>query len=349
MKYISLILSLILSFVCAGFVKTNGQAVLVKSEYITDNPPFTSCHASTIVEVDSNKFLAAWFAGSYEGAPDVGIWISMNVNGKWNDPIEIVSAKINNTLRIACWNPVLFKGLSGKVYLFYKQGASPRVWEGFVKTSDNNGITWSEAIKLPTGFLGPIKNKPIQLKMGEILCPSSTESQDQKFWNVHLEITDESLSTWRRFAIDTLSRFGVIQPSLLVHSGGKLQMLCRSREDSIVQTWSFDHGIHWSKLSAIDVPNPNSGIDAVTISDNLHILVYNPLKKGTEWFAGRSVLKAAISNDGIHWRDVYTFENKSQGEFSYPAIIKSSDGLVHITYTVNRKKIKHVILKINKL
>jgi predicted neuraminidase len=42
------------------------------------------------------------------------------------------------------------------------------------------------------------------------------------------------------------------------------------------------------------------------------------------------------------WRQVTMLEDESQGEFSYPAMIQSRDGRVHITYTWRREKIKHV-------
>jgi predicted neuraminidase len=114
-----------------------------------------------------------------------------------------------------------------------------------------------------------------------------------------------------------------------------------------MQTWSTDKGQHWSDLSPINVPNPNSGIDAVTLSNGTHVLIYNPLQKGNDWYIGRNVLTVAISNDGIKWQDIYILENEKEGEFSYPAIIQSDDKLVHITYTANRNYIKHVVLQID--
>lgn len=343
-------LTLLFLIVCSlNFISHNKsiiQAELVKSEFISSNPPFAACHSSSIVELEPNRLMATWFAGSYEGCPDVGIWTSTNTNGTWSSPVQVATSFINDSLKIPCWNPVLFKSKNGRLYLFYKQGKSPREWWGLVKTSNNDGCTWSDPVKLPAGFLGPIKNKPIQLKSGEILCPSSTESADEKHWRVHLEITSETLSSWKKVQIDTLTRFGVIQPSILQYPDGKLQMLCRSRENCIVQTWSTDSGKNWSKLSGINVPNPNSGIDAVTLSNGMHVLVNNPLLRGSDWFEGRNILNVVVSTNGINWQDVYVLENEKNGEFSYPAIIQTSDGLVHITYTYNRKRIKHIVLHI---
>ena len=67
---------------------------------------------------------------------------------------------------------------------------------------------------------------------------------------------------------------------------------------------------------------------------------------GSVWSIGRNKLNVAVSTDGIHWQDIYILENEKDGEFSYPAIIQSSDGFIHITYTSNRKRMKHVVLKI---
>ena len=316
---------------------------LVQSELVFDNPPFKSCHASTIAETSNGSFLISCFGGTSESAPDVGIWLTSSKNKSWTPPVEVVSSKWGSE-RFACWNPVLFRSANGTVRLFYKQGKSPREWWGMLINSTDDGKTWSPPIKLPEGFLGPIKNKPVQLSNGEILCPSSTEGMD-KVWSVHAEIADASFSQWRKSVPESSEGFGVIQPTVLFHKDGKLRMLCRSRENKVVQSWSADNGDHWSKLEAINLPNPNSGIDAVTLSNGLHVLVYNPLTRGKEWSNGRNVLKVAVSDDGLNWHDVYTLEDQEEGEFSYPAIIESSDLLVHITYTFNRINIKHVVLK----
>lgn len=286
----------------------------------------------------------ACFAGSYEGASDVGIWLTSSGNSGWSQPVEVIKSKLSDTLSLPCWNPVLYN--TGKrIYLFYKQGKSPREWWGAVTSSMDQGKTWSEPKRLPEGFLGPIRNKPILAPNGFIICPSSVEYSDFT-WAVHTEITDERLSFWKRTEPDSAQEFGIIQPAILVYPHNKLQMLCRSRQNAIVESWSADNGLHWSKPQLTKVPNPNAGIDAATLPGGLQVLVYNPLLHGKEWWEGRNILKVAVSKDGEQWQDVFTLENEEKGEFSYPAMIVSSDGLVHITYTYDRKNIKHVVLEI---
>jgi predicted neuraminidase len=56
----------------------------------------------------------------------------------------------------------------------------------------------------------------------------------------------------------------------------------------------------------------------------------------------------AISDDGQRWKPVMTLE-KQKGEYSYPAVIQASDGLVHITYTYQRKLVKYVVVDPEKL
>jgi alpha-L-fucosidase len=330
-----------------GMDSTKITLSLVKSGPVFENPPFTACHASTLVELDNHRIMAAWFGGSYEGSNDVCIWISIFNDTSWSSPLKVASGIMPDKSQLPCWNPVLFKSANNKLFLFYKVGKNPREWWGEVITSIDYGKSWSKPQKLPEGFLGPIKNKPIQLKSGEILCPSSTESTTGNIWQVHLEITNEQLDKWEKVTMDTSTNLGVIQPSILVHPNGALQMLCRSNSNAIVQTWSVDNGKHWDKLVKTHVPNPNSGIDAVALSDGSFLLVYNPLTKGNDWFVGRNVLSIAVSRDGIKWEDVFTLENEKEGEFSYPAVIQTSDKQIHIMYTSNRKYIKHVVLKLN--
>jgi len=326
---------------CAQRTSVKEQLQLLDSGMIFTKASFQSCHASTLTELPGSKIMAAWFGGKNEGDPDVSIWMSIKENGKWSLPEEIANGMQQNNERFACWNPVLFLTRSGLLFLYYRVGLSPQTWWTEIKTSTDNGETWSAARKLPPVFLGPIKNKPIQLNNGDILCPSSIENPVGNKWTIHLERSDSNGNNWSKINIDC-DTFNVIQPTLLTYGRDSIQLLCRSRNNVIVQSWSFDDGNTWQPLKSSSLPNPNSGIDAVSLREGSQLLVYNPLQRGRN---GRAALRIAISTDGEHWKDCYTLEEHEQGEFSYPAIIQAKDGSVHITYTYERRKIKYVRVK----
>ena len=193
---------------------------------------------------------------------------------------------------------------------------------------------------IPERILGPIKNKPIQLTDGALLCPSSSEDEG---WRIHMERTSDLGQTWTRTeALNDRRDFGAIQPTLLVHSEKRLQALSRTKQGKISEIWSEDAGKSWSPMRLTALPNPSAGIDGVTLKDGRHLLVYNPTK------SGRTPLSVAMSKDGKEWKDVAVLES-APGEYSYPAIIQSSDGIAHITYTWKRERIKHVTLDPRKL
>jgi predicted neuraminidase len=309
------------------------QPSFVVNEFIFRSPPFPSCHASTIVETKSGQLLAAWFGGSSEGQPDVGIWLSRRINGQWTAPAEVADGWQADGKRHPCWNPVLFQPKNGPLMLFYKVGPSPSSWWGLLKTSNDDGRSWSTARRLPDGILGPIKNKPVQLAGGDILCPSSSED---KGWCVHFERSSDGGHTWMATApFNDGKEIGAIQPSILVH-GNRLQAVGRTKQGKLFSIWSGDDGKTWSKMALMGLPNPNSGIDAVTLRDGRHLLVYNHTTKG------RTPLNVADSRNGKEWRSAMVLEN-GEGEYSYPAVIQTRDGLVHITYTWKRQRIKHVV------
>jgi predicted neuraminidase len=312
------------------------KAEVLKAEFIYESAPFPQCHASTIVETNGG-FLAAWFGGTHERNPDVCIYTSALKDGKWSQPVLVADGIMNDTLRYPCWNPVLFKTDNGNIVLYYKVGPSPREWWGLYKTSADNGKTWSDATEIPNNLLGPIKNKPERLSDGTILYPTSFETRE--IWNIYVETSDQNLKNWKKIDIDN-NGFNAIQPTILFHPGGKIQMLCRSRENRIVETWSSDNGKTWSPVEATTLVNNNSGIDAVTLKNGLQLLVSNPIEKG------RNKLDVKVSADGKIWYDLIVLEDQPKGEFSYPAIIEGKDGTVHITYTYNRVKVKYVHLKL---
>ncbi len=332
-----------------GAAAAMGQGTAPSGGFIFSRAPFAQCHASTIAEANDGTLVAAWFAGTREKHPDVGIWVSRLEGGAWSEPREVANgiqyvSTDGKVRRHPSWNPVLFQAAGGPLLLFYKVGPTPETWWGMRLESADGGRTWGVPERLPEDVLGPIKNKPVALADGTLLCPSSREDP-KRGWTVHLELSRDLGRTWELTpALDGGGRLNAIQPSVLIHRTGRLQLLCRSKEGVIATAWSEDAGRTWSDLQTTSLPNPNSGTDAVTLADGRHLLVYNPTRppKG-KWGGPRTPLVVAISSDGLNWRTVATLESEP-GEYSYPAVIQGADGRVHVTYTWRRTRIKHVIL-----
>jgi predicted neuraminidase len=202
--------------------------------------------------------------------------------------------------------------------------------------SDDGGRTWSSPKRLPKGIYGPIKNKPVELADGWLLCGSSTEEVG---WRVHIERTRSFGQQWSKTGyLNAAMEFGAIQPTILAYPSGKLQVLCRTKWQLITECWSDDGGQTWSRMKTTDLPNPNSGIDGVVLRDGRALLVYNHTAEG------RGVLNVAVSPEGKRWSAALVLENEPGSEFSYPAVIQSSDGQVHVTYTWKRERIKHAVI-----
>jgi predicted neuraminidase len=324
---------------------------IVASEFLNEKAPYPECHASTLVELAPGQLAAAWFGGTKERNPDVGIWFTRQENGRWLPAVEVANGIQEKGSRFPTWNPVLFLPKGGPLVLFYKVGPKPSAWWGMTMNSTDGGKTWSTPRRLPEGILGPIKNKPVQLPDGAWLAGSSTEGNDDG-WLVHFEISRDAGATWEKIGpVKKGPAFDAIQPSILFHHDGALEALCRTKQGVIAQTWSKDSGKTWSALTAIDLPNPNSGTDAVTLADGRELLVYNhSAHRATEAKGDRYPLDVALSDNGVNWRHVLTLESEPRGSgYAYPAVIQTSDGLVHITYTWDRKLIKHVTLDPKKL
>lgn len=307
---------------------------IIKQEFIFTDPPFASCHASTLTQAHSGAILCAWFAGSEEGADDVAIWLSTCEESKWNFPKKIAAIE-----KVPCWNPVLFTMPSKEILLFYKAGRNPQQWSGALKRSCDEGAHWSEEECLPAGIIGPAKNRPLLLSNGTLLCGSSIESWRR--WGCWIDITADVGRTWSKSSpINVDSQlFGIIQPALFFGKNGAIKLLARSHQIGFIcAAESYDHGKTWSEAQPISLPNPNSAIDAVNITDGRIVLVYNHSQEE------RYPLNIATSEDGgVTWKAAVVLEEEP-GEYSYPSIIQALDKKIHITYTWNRKYIKHVIL-----
>ena len=283
--------------------------------------------------------------------------------------------------RKACWNPVITEMPNGELWLFFKVGLKVSDWSGWLCKSKDGGRTWSDKEPLPKGFLGPIKNKP-EIIDGRLLCPSSTEDNG---WKFHMEIYDIARKEWKyvgpvkaelamrtedmkapvtksekedieapdaggKATEDGRHPIDCIQPSILKLKDGRLQVLMRTRNGKIATSFSSDNGDTWSNVTLLDVPNNQSGTDAVTLQDGRHVLIYNDFatlpgtKKGV-----RTPLSIAISSDGTHWHHALTLEDSPISQYSYPSIIQGKDGKLHAVYTWRRLRVAYKEIDLNKL
>jgi predicted neuraminidase len=352
----------------AGALVQAPREAVVRTEFIYDTGPSPSVHASTLVETTSGQLVAAWFGGTAEGNDDVSIWLARHEGGRWSPGVKVADGSNQNaSKRYPTWNPVLFQPKDGPLLLFYKVGPSPSEWWGMVMSSTDDGRTWSKASRLPDGILGPIKNKPVQLADGTIVSGSSTEDAKSDAWRVHVELSRDQGRTWQLAAPIGDGGFNAIQPGILRHADGRLQMLCRSKEMEVPTTWSSDGGRTWGPLAKSGLYAVNSGLDAVTLQDGRHVLVYNyrdrpgggpdgyqpetsGLANAPTAVRARWPLVVSVSRDGVAWTKAIALDDKPiRHGYAYPAVIQTRDGKIHVTYTFNREKIKHVVVDPAKL
>ena len=327
--------------------------------YAVGSTSFPSSHASTVVELPGGDVMAAWFGGTAEGKPDVAIWGAHRGKDRWSAPVELVREP-----GTPCYNPVLFFTKDGELWLYYKFGPSPATWSAGRMSSRDNGRTWSAPEHLPAGLLGPIRAKPLVLRDGTIVSGSSVESY--RVWAVWIERSTNDGATWTKIgpivppadldqkgygdghangaadvpgSTDWKFIQGIIQPSVVQRSGSNLRLYARSTAKTarITVADSKDNGVTWTQARPLDLPNPNSGIDAVSLRDGRVVLIYN------DSITSRTPLNLAVSTDGEHFRMFRTLEN-APGEYSYPALVQANNGDLLMTYTYNRKTIKFVRL-----
>jgi predicted neuraminidase len=328
---------LLLFSLLLGVVQTNLPAVPI-SEFIFENAPFQSAHASTLVELANGDLLAAWFGGTAEGKPDVAIWHSRRAQGHWSAPSVLVREP-----QIACYNPVLFHTRDGRLWLYYKFGPSPDEWTAGRRWSDDEGTTWSPVEHLPAGLYGPIRAKPLVLPDGVVVSGTSVESYGS--WAAWIERSTDNAKTWTRIGPISLHTpapqapgdYGIIQPTVIDLGNDHLRLYSRStlQIGRICVADSNDGGSTWANARPLDVPNPNSGIDVVRLKDGRFVLAYNNTR------SGRTPLNLGISEDGEHFQSFRILEN-GPGEFSYPALIVARNGDLLLTYTWKRQKIRFV-------
>ena len=303
-------------------------------------------HASHILPLPGGEVYCVFFYGSREGNPDVCIYGSLrSADGRWSD-----AQRLSEDDNMPHWNPVLFRREDGAVLLFYKVGPDCSYWYTRYRISTDNCRTWSEASDLVPGDVGgrgPVRNKPIYLNDGSVLAPGSTEIGQ---WQCFFDRSMDGGVTWQRSAdvrlgdewlgkYDDLRGRGIIQPTLWQTEQG-IHALMRSSEGYIFRTDSAD-GINWCAPYPTELPNNNSGIDAVKLPDGRIVLCCNPV--AANW-GQRTPLSLYVSGDNGKTFELLThLYTDSRGGYAYPAL-QYEDGKLHISYTWDRLTIVYMCL-----
>lgn len=334
---------------------------IIKHELVmSQNLSRECCHASTLAVLEKEELVCAWFQGSKEGADDVKIWGSRRINGSWETPVILADHH-----GIPCWNPVLFVRSDGAIVLYYKVGHTIAKWQTMYKISKDKGTSWSQEKELVPGDFGgrgPVRNKITVLKDGRLLAPASLEDGE---WRCFADISDDEGHSWRKsceveiklakrqkrncnykeipVSEQSFGGRGVIQPSFW-QTGDQVHMVMRSTEGSIFHSVSTDRGENFLAPMAMEIPNNNSGIDAVKASDGRVYLVCNPV--GESWGKRTPLCVFVSDNDGMTWELEWTLEDE-EGEFSYPGILYN-DGKLYIVYTWKRLNIAFWEIELSK-
>jgi predicted neuraminidase len=334
----------------------------------TDHDLFGNCHASTLTLLPGGRRLAAFFAGTREGAGDTAIWLAESDGTDWRPPVRTVAEP-----GLAHWNPVLLAE-GDDVRLFYKVGADVHHWTTRIVRSPDGGRSWSPPEPLVAGDTaprGPVKNKPVVLADGTWLAGGSIESD--RAWDAFADLSTDRGRSWTRVEVPFVHHAGggitagadvwnglaedalwesdpgraftwdgVIQPTVWESRPGSVHMLLRSTRGRIYRSDSTDAGRSWSVARPTRLPNNNSGIDLVRLDDGRLVLAFNPVSGN---WSRRTPLSLTVSeDDGESWSPPFDLEDRP-GEFSYPAIV--ADGRrIHVTYTADRRTIVAEVLEI---
>lgn len=330
-------------------------------------PPFKSNHAATIEQVSDGTLTLAWFSGEAEEANDCSIvFASLPPNGTAWSPARNVSGRWGYSNQ----NPVLFYDtFKSTLHLFHSQAparsgeSAAQIWH---LASSDRGATFSTPSPFFTEPGDFPRNRIVPRNDGSVLFPYYSQGKGHPNlsvmrWSDAARAGLENPKTWTRAQVK--SSDDLVQPSVVrTRNGTAFRAFFRDRRaENIYTALSTDEGEHWSTPSKTSLPNNNAGIEAFTLSNGHIVLVFNDCAK---CIGGRTPLTIAMSkDDGKTWQKrplqikddppgladtdaehvaAKPAEIVQKGvEFSYPTVLQTPDGTIHVAYTYDRNCIKY--------
>ena len=322
---------------------------ICREEFVIPQGTTPFAHVSSLCELGDGKLAVVWCGGSREGARDVAVWFATRgplSNAPWSSPRPIVTrdSAAQETFRFVrkIGNALLVAGQAGRLNLVYVT-VGVGGWSGSslnLKQSVDGGDTWSPSQRLGLSPLFNVselvKNNAQPLTDGGWAVPIYHEA-----FGKFPELLWLHSGPGRVAAVKSRPFGGrnAFQPALVALDPQRALLLCRAAGSvpEIFITRTSDAGRHWTAPQPSGLPNPDSGLDAVRLSDGRLLLAFN------DSTTNRENLRLALSSDeGVSWRRARTLAEEPGAEFSYPFVLRTSDGLVHVTYTWKRRNITHV-------
>jgi predicted neuraminidase len=328
-----------------------GQAAPTRAE--TDEPyacrqevyaydeRFPGVHAASIGQLPSGDLLYTFFGGSGEGDDDVAVWHSRMAVGTddWTHP-EVLFDDPGKPEG----NSVIWHNGEGRTFVFFVTMQGDGWTEANMRFvySDDDGHTWSEPRWLREELGWMLGNRAQRLSNGDVILPVYSETPSQADWQVGFAISSDDFQTWdfypEQLADWPQSPSASIQAEAVELDPGHLLAYMRTGDDFIYSTESFDYGRTWTPAEATDLPNPGARVSLMKLESGNLVLAYNPTN------SGRATLRLARSTDGGQtWPDFFDVENAAGQEFSYPQLLQSGDGFIHLAYTHKRMSMRHLV------
>ena len=326
-----------------------------------------SAHASSLAMAPDGSLLVAWFAGEREGARDVSIQMARFprsfFGGPWRadgsdalptgvmaPPAEYWTSLTREQLQTLTsrvirkiGNPVLWFDGKGHLHM-HVVSVSYGGWSGSAVNqlaSDDEGHTWSQAKRL---MLSPffnlsslVRTQPQVMQDGSIGLPAYHEFVQK--WGLWVRVEPEGAvlqaTPMQRYEGDWL------QPAVVATASTEAVAALRAGGHAprkVGRSATIDGGRTWPLRpgdATIDIPNPDSSVAMIRLSDGSLLMACNPIEHG------RNRLQLFVSTDGgTHWKPSGLIETGDAGdEFSYPALVQDRDGLIHLSYTWKRQAI----------
>jgi len=325
---------------------------------------YPSSHAANLLELRNGDLLCVWFAGSWEGKSGIGIVISRLPKGadRWSRT-RLIDRREGESFQ----NPVIFEAPDGTVHIFHttqKADAGEANAQVLHVVSSDHGETWS-APKVLFAKGGSFTRHPLLvmpdgawlLPMTYVTSKGIGEGAETNY--PAMEISHDSGKTWTECLLPKAE--GLVQPTVVTLTPNRFVSFFRSRASDWIYRSTSSDGCHWTQPEASILPNNNASVQAVRLHDGAIAIVFDNShtdKSGAKPIAGlRKPLSVALSRDGgVTWSEVRDIETGRPGygmdeqkpkepgreEYSYPTIVQTSDGLIHVAFTYRRQTIKEV-------